>query len=50
MENIDSFLLSNPHVKNNKQIQRKLEKSISLIMDVYQWAGKKDFEEEKTIK
>lgn len=42
---IEEFLLSNPHIENNKDQKEKLEKAHELIMDVYQWAGIKDYVE-----
>ena len=43
---IEDHLMSNPRL--NKKMMRKLEKSQALIMDVYQWAGAKDFDEDQT--
>lgn len=43
---IDEFLLSNPHIENNKKQRKRLEKAQDLIMSVYQWAGIMDFNEE----
>jgi hypothetical protein len=46
MESIEMFLLSNPHIQANKKMRKKLERAQGFIMDVYQWAGAKDWEED----
>lgn len=42
---IEDHLLSNPQL--TKKMKRKLLKSQALIMDVYQWAGSKDYDEDQ---
>jgi hypothetical protein len=42
---IELFIKSNPHIQANKRRRKQIEQAQSLIMDVYQWAGRMDYEE-----
>lgn len=50
MESIELFLIRNPHIQANEKMRNKLSKSTGLIFDVYQWAGRKDYEEDEETK